>query len=95
MADETDAEPPATVGAEILACANYQAFQDSIDKFAHQNGFGDDVARIRDAVGHAVDHGVAAAASEYDLPEPTVEHVLEWLDRAAAKQYAEQYDPRT
>lgn len=92
--DDAD-DSVSTVGAEILACANYLSFQDAIDKFAAQNGFGADVERIRNAVGHAVDHGVDGAAQEYDLSADTVVHALEWLNRAASNEYPHRYDRRT
>ena len=83
-----------TLGAEIMACANYSAFQDSVDKFAHERGRGGAVSTIRNAVAHAVDHGVDAAAAEYDLSPRVVQAALDWLNRAAAAQYSNRYDQR-
>ena len=58
---------PDTWGAEKLACANFQSFDNTVDKIAARRGV--DRAELRGALAHWLDHDLHAALKKYEIPE--------------------------
>lgn len=83
------AENDETGGVETLAAANYQAFEDEIDKVSAQCGV--DRVELRDAIGHMVDHGIDEAADAHDVSREIILDARNACRRAAKNQYPEYY----
>jgi len=79
-----------TRGIECLACANYQAFEDEVDKVAARRGV--DRAELRNALAHWVDHDLDTAAESYDVPREIIVEGRDACRRAANNQYPEFMD---
>lgn len=76
-----------TRGVETLACANYQSFEDEVDKISSKRGV--DRTELRNALAHWVDHGLSDANEEYDVPREILVEARDACERAAVNQYPE------
>lgn len=76
-------------GIETLAAAQYQSFEDVIDKVAAERGV--DRTELRDALAHWLDHTLDAADETYTVPRTILIEAGERCARAAKKQYEEHF----
>jgi len=83
---DLDSDMTRTRGIECLVAANYQAFDDVVDVEAtklHDTSR----SRLREALGHMVDHGLADAAEQHNISTETLIAVRDACRDAAQKQY--------
>lgn len=76
---------PDTWGIEKLACANFQSFDNTIDKVAARRGV--DHAELREALAHWVDHDLDAAKEEYTVAEAVLDEAAEACTEVVLRDY--------
>ena len=79
-----------TEAIEVIACANYQSFEDCVDMFAAQNPV--ERTEIRNALADWVDSGLEAVVEQYDIPVELIVDARDACRQVARKEYPEHYD---
>lgn len=75
-----------TWGIEVLAAANYQSFEEVVDKQAATSTTTSRV-ELREALAHWVDHEIVDVIEEYDVTESLVREAADACTRAVERQY--------
>lgn len=82
-----DDEQAPTWGVVTLSAANYQSFEDEVDKLAAERGI--DRVELREALAAWVDHDLETVVQEYDVPRSIIREGATRCTRAAEQQYPE------
>ena len=77
-----------TWGIEVLAAANYQSFEEVVDKLSAKRNV--DRVELREALATWVDTDLDIAATEHDVPTETIVEGAERAKEAARQQYPDQ-----
>lgn len=77
-----------TWGIEVLAAANYQSFEEVVDKLSAKRNV--DRVELREALATWVDTDLDIAATEHDVPTETIVEGAERAKAAARQQYPDQ-----
>lgn len=78
-----------TRGAETLAAANLQAYEDVCDKRAAQSSVGR--VELREAIATWIDHDLDTAVERHEVDRSTLVETNDAMERAAQNQYPQYY----
>ncbi|MDB9247417.1 hypothetical protein PN419_00145 [Halorubrum ezzemoulense] len=88
MTDGGNGRGDDTWGIEVLTAANYQSFEEVVDKTAAKRGV--DRTELREALATWVDHDLDIAATEHEVPTQVITEAAANCRAAAEKQYPDQ-----